>query len=121
MRAGILIMATVPLLAAAAACMAAPKAKPAQVSGRDVYDRNCAACHDDHAQAPGTIALATRDGNPAQAALTARDNLDPTMVAFVVRHGINAMPPFRKSQITDAELAAMSAWLATKPTAKGAR
>lgn len=121
MRTGVLMLAIAPMLVAAAACMAAPKAKPVQVSGRDVYERNCAACHDDHAQAPGTIALATRDGNPAQAALTARDNLDPTMVAFVVRHGVNAMPPFRKSQITDGELSTLTSWLASQQTRKGAR
>ena len=38
---------------------------------------------------------------------------DPEAVAYIVRNGNNAMPAFRPTEITDAELAALGRWLST--------
>jgi mono/diheme cytochrome c family protein len=37
--------------------------------------------------------------------------LDPEMTAYVVRNGKSAMPAFRPTEITDAELKALAKWL----------
>ena len=50
------------------------------------------------------------------AALEERDNLNPAMVRYFVRHGILTMPPFRKTEITDAELDALGAYLGRTPS-----
>ena len=43
-----------------------------------------------------------------------RSDLSPQVVAVFVRQGVLLMAPFRKTEITDAELAALSAYVAGK-------
>ena len=43
-----------------------------------------------------------------------RTDLAPQAVAVFVRQGVLLMAPFRKTEITDAELAALSAYVAGK-------
>jgi mono/diheme cytochrome c family protein len=38
----------------------------------------------------------------------------PELTRAFVRNGVSVMPPFRKTEITDAELAALAAYLAPK-------
>ena len=45
--------------------------------------------------------------------LESRTDLTPELTKFFVRNGINVMPPFRKTEITDAELNALAAYLAS--------
>ena len=49
------------------------------------------------------------------AALEARDNLNPAIVRHFVRNGVLVMPPFRKTEISDAELDALGAYLTRTP------
>lgn len=85
--------------------------------GKQVYDYNCIACHGAGPGFPpfpelaGTAALRARYGNSVPALLTERTNLTPEVVAVFVRNGISVMPFFRKTEINDADLAALGAYL----------
>ena len=81
--------------------------------GQAVYQYWCATCHSEGRGFPGTAALAVKyKGQPGTpAVLTQRTNLTPQAVRFFVRQGVSVMPPFRKTEITDAELDALSAFL----------
>ena len=48
------------------------------------------------------------------AVLLDRTDLAPEVVARFVRTGVLSMPPFRKTEITDAELAAVAAYITQK-------
>ena len=45
------------------------------------------------------------------AAILDRKDLSAEAVSLFVRQGVLSMPPFRKTEITDAELAALSAFV----------
>jgi mono/diheme cytochrome c family protein len=81
--------------------------------GRAVYEKWCAACHDPGIIHPGTHALMTKypGGSRASGSITAWTDLPATYVAFMVRHGMSVMPPFRKTEISDSDLAALAAYL----------
>lgn len=105
------------LLALCSAAPAAPAAADpsATATGKQVFDRWCASCHAPGPRMPGTASLAAKYGNSMPAALEERDNLNPAMVRYFVRNGILVMPPFRKTEITDAELDALGAYLTRTP------
>ena len=52
-----------------------------------------------------------RYGNSVPALLTERTNLTPEFVAVFVRNGISVMPFYRKTEISDPDLAALGAYL----------
>ncbi len=82
--------------------------------GRAVYQHWCATCHSSGPGMPGTAALAAKykGRQPAVAAvLDDRTDLTPASVRFFVRQGVSVMAPFRKTEITDAELDALAAYL----------
>ena len=83
--------------------------------GKQVFDRWCAACHADSNRAPGTVALAAKYGKDMPAALELRDDLTPEVVQVFVRNGVSIMPRFRKTEITDAELAELGRYLSKSP------
>lgn len=89
---------------------AAAPAKPA-AQGKQVFDRWCASCHEDSIRAPGTTALAAKYGKDMPAPLEQRKDLTPELVTYFVRHGVSIMPTFRKTEISDAELAALGKYL----------
>ena len=93
-------------------------AKVAKTPGKQVYDKWCAACHDDGPRYPGTASLAVKYGKDMPAALEKRTDLTPETVAVFVRQGVSVMPPFRKTEITDAELASLGAYLSHQPEPK---
>ena len=82
-------------------------------AGRVVYERWCAACHDPGIMHPGTHALMVKypGGQRATGVICEWTDLPATYVSYMVRHGMSVMPPFRKTEITDAELAALAAYL----------
>jgi (+)-pinoresinol hydroxylase len=96
-----------------------------------VYNKWCTGCHagDFHPSsgqtdseklslvsrvALGTYILQQRYQGAVPAELEKRTDLTPTVVETFVRQGINAMPAFRKTEISDDELKALSAYL-TRP------
>jgi len=79
--------------------------------GEEVFDTWCAACHDDTRRTAGTIALAAKYQGVLPALLEERTDLTPEIVALWVRNGISIMPFFRKTEISDAQLADLGAYL----------
>lgn len=80
--------------------------------GRAVYEYWCATCHAPGPGMPGTAALAAKykDGS-RPAVLAERGDLTPQLLRFFVRNGVSVMPFFRKTEVSDADLEAMAAYL----------
>ena len=80
--------------------------------GAAVYNNWCDACHRNADQnAPGTRSLQFKYRGEIPAALEERTDLTPELVEFYVRNGVATMPFFRKTEISDADLAALAAYL----------
>lgn len=107
-----------PLLLVMSATLTPSGAAAAEVprqyaAGRLVYEQWCAPCHDPGIMHPGTHALMVKypGGARASGVITEWTDLPASYVSYMVRHGMSVMPPFRKTEITDAELAALGAYL----------
>jgi mono/diheme cytochrome c family protein len=111
---GVLILGGAPL--AVGVDSLAPRYAP----GRAVYEKWCAACHDPGIIHPGTHALMTKypNGGRASGLITAWTDLPASYVMFMVRHGMSVMPQFRKTEISDTELASLAAYLARDTPAR---
>jgi len=79
-------------------------------SGEKTYGLFCQGCHKPGTEGPGTRVLAARLGWD-KAPLKGRQDLDPTYVKHVVRHGLIEMAPLRPTDITDEELDALITYL----------
>jgi mono/diheme cytochrome c family protein len=82
--------------------------------GKVVYDTWCGACHDPGPRHPGTQALDALYKGKKPGALEERTDLVPKLTETFVRRGVSVMPPFRKTEISDADLAALAAYLAPR-------
>jgi mono/diheme cytochrome c family protein len=87
-------------------------AHAADPPGRQVYEKWCAPCHAPGPGHPGTAALAVLYGSAKPGALEQRDDLTAPFISAVVRQGVYSMPFFRKTEISDEELATLAAYLA---------
>jgi (+)-pinoresinol hydroxylase len=83
--------------------------------GNEVFQNWCAPCHAPGPRHPGTQALESLYKGAKPAALEQRTDLVPELTRTFVRTGVSVMPPFRKTEISDADLAALAAYLAPKP------
>jgi (+)-pinoresinol hydroxylase len=93
---------------------------PSETNGKVVFDKWCAPCHG--AVAPknvmfgngnlaGTAALAVKYTGKLPAVLEQRTDLTPALIKSVVRHGLYGMPITRKTEVSDAELEDVVAYL----------
>lgn len=107
-------------LAGFIACAATAAGKPADQAaplGKRLFDYHCASCHGTGignpgaAMKPGTDALRVKYGGELPALLSERTDLTPKTVAYFVRNGVSVMAPYRKTEIDDAQLAALGTWL----------
>jgi (+)-pinoresinol hydroxylase len=104
----------------------APVARAAETSdvaaGHELFNKWCYGCHAasiKHAPdasllgsvVAGTYTLQQRYHGTKPAALEERTDLTPTLIKSVVRHGLNLMPRTRKTEISDVELAEITAYL----------
>jgi mono/diheme cytochrome c family protein len=114
------LAAAVLLLGGAPVALGADTLAPRYAPGRTVYEKWCAPCHDPGIIHPGTHALMVKypGGSRASGSITAWTDLPASYVTFMVRHGISVMPQFRKTEISDAELAALAAYLARNTPAR---
>jgi mono/diheme cytochrome c family protein len=85
--------------------------------GKQVYDYWCWNCHGEGVGKPGTQALSAKYKGSKPAILDQRMDLTPALTKFYVRKGVSIMPPFRKTEVSDADLEALAAYLA-RNTAK---
>ncbi len=102
----------------AALMLPAIPAVAAAPDGAAVYQKWCAACHAPGITHPGTHALQAKYGGDWKGVITEWKGLAPEYVRQTVRKGISVMPQFRKTEISDAELDALAAYVtqaATKP------
>jgi (+)-pinoresinol hydroxylase len=90
----------------------APLTAVAQAAGPAVYERWCASCHAPGPGHPGTQSLQLKYGGKTPAVLLERSDLSPEAVKVFVRQGVLMMAPFRKTEISDAELAALASYVA---------
>lgn len=88
--------------------------------GKAVFKHWCAPCHADVPRLAGTMSLAAKYEGSKPAALEDRTDLTPEIVAYFVRHGVAWMPPFRPTEISDAELEKLSAYLSAPLEDRGA-
>ncbi len=77
--------------------------------GKDVFTKWCYPCHGPGADKPGTASLAARGQKPA--VLEDRTDLTAPVIKTFVRRGVLFMPTFRKTEISDADLDAIAAYL----------
>jgi (+)-pinoresinol hydroxylase len=92
---------------------------PSEKSGKVVFDKWCAPCHGAVAPKrgmgdgalPGTAALAVKYQGKVPAVLEQRTDLKPVFIKTVVRHGLFGMPISRKTEISDAQLDDVVAYL----------
>jgi len=104
------------ICAALAVCSLVPSFAAAQpgeyAEGVRVYGKWCAPCHDPGVTHPGTLALTTKYSGVKSGVLLDWRDLRPEITRAMVRTGISVMPFFRKTEISDAELDALAAYLA---------
>lgn len=80
--------------------------------GAAVFNNWCSACHARGTQnAPGTTSLQFKYQGSVPAALEDRRDLTPEVVKTFVRNGVATMAPFRKTEVSDADLEALAAYL----------
>ena len=80
--------------------------------GKDVYEHWCSPCHAPGGRKhPGTSALEFIYKGEKSGVLEERLDLTPEFVATFVRNGVKIMPPFRKTEISDQDLADLGAYL----------
>lgn len=105
-----------PAVAAAANAPDGPAAK--LVQGEEVFTYWCATCHSSGPGMPGTQALQAKyNGNPPALLLERRD-LTASQIAFFVRNGVSVMAQFRKTEISDADLEALTSYIVATAKAK---
>ena len=80
--------------------------------GKQVYQYWCWNCHGEGVGKPGTQALAAKYKGSKPAILDQRTDLTPAVTKIFVRKGVSIMPFFRKTEISDAQLDALAAYLA---------
>jgi mono/diheme cytochrome c family protein len=80
--------------------------------GAAVFNNWCSACHSrGRANAPGTTSLQFKYQGSVPAALEDRKDLTADLVKFFVRNGVATMPQFRKTEVSDADLTSLAAYL----------
>jgi (+)-pinoresinol hydroxylase len=102
------------LLWARATQQAAPAAKPVRTAGGKIYDKWCSDCHSTPAGS-GSMALQRKYGGTPPAILDLRNDMNSDYVKLMVRQGVSFMPTFRKTEISDAELELLAAYVIHQP------
>ena len=85
--------------------------KPGQPRGYVQFQMSCAVCHGSGQGKPGTRALAAKYKGAVPALLEERHDLEAPYIKQVVRQGLTVMPLFRKTELSDADLDAITAYL----------
>jgi len=120
MMRAILVFGAVLFAAVSAPGLAAgePQAQPSAENGKLVFAKWCAPCHAPNPKLAGTLALQTKYQGKIPAALEQRSDLTPELIATFVRNGVAWMAPFRKTEVSDADLADIGAYLSKRPPSK---
>ncbi len=85
--------------------------------GKEVFEYWCATCHGPGIgtfgapHLPGTTALQAKYKGSLPALLDERTDMQPVFIKTMVRNGVTVMPFFRKTEVSDADLEALVAYL----------
>jgi mono/diheme cytochrome c family protein len=82
--------------------------------GKYLFQVACAICHGAGTDRPGTSSLQIKYQGKLPAQLEQRTDLTPELVTAFVRNGIAMMPPFRKTELSDDQVAAIAAYLSRR-------
>ena len=82
-----------------------------QPRGYVQYQNYCSMCHGEGPGKPGTLALQAKYKGAEPALLDKRTDFTLQLVKTFVRNGVSIMPFFRKTEISDADLDAIAAYL----------
>ena len=82
-----------------------------QPRGYGQYTNYCTMCHGEGVGKPGTLALQAKYKGAVPALLDKRTDLTQPLIKTYVRNGLSIMPIFRKTEISDADLDAIAAYL----------
>jgi (+)-pinoresinol hydroxylase len=104
-------MRTLVALCCVAVCIAS---QTALADGQSVFKQWCEPCHGRAPYLAGTAGLTVKYKGKIPAALEDRKDLTPVVVKTFVRQGVLAMPPFRKTEISDADLDALAVYLSKR-------
>jgi len=88
-------------------------------AGAKVFGKWCSDCHGTP-NGPGSMALQRQYQGSVNPILEQRSDLNPDYIKLIVRHGMSFMPSFRKTEISDAELTQIAAYL-TSAHARGVK
>ncbi len=96
-------------------------AAPELEHGKAVYAHWCAPCHANSMGLAGTNSLTIKyEGTDIPGVLEDRTDLTAPVITYFVRNGVAWMPPFRRTEVSDADLAALSAYLTAPLEDRGA-
>jgi mono/diheme cytochrome c family protein len=95
---------------AAALAATAGRADPAPLEGKALFHEKCQMCHGPNGMGTGLLA---RRVQPAE--LARRTNLTADQVISLARLGVGNMPAISRGEVSDAQLKAIAAYLATGP------
>jgi (+)-pinoresinol hydroxylase len=87
--------------------------------GNATFQYWCATCHGRGPGNPGTTALAAKYKGALPGILEDRTDLTAQGVRFAERRGTSIMPFFRKTEVSDADLDAITQYLTRRPPAQG--
>ena len=104
-------VASVALSAWAEAASAADGSASKLAQGEKVFNYWCATCHSSGAGMPGTQALQAKYNGTPPALLLERNDLTADQIAFFVRNGVSVMAQFRKTEVSDADLEALTSYI----------
>ena len=96
-----------------------PAAAAAKLAhGEKVFTYWCATCHSAGPGMPGTQALQAKYKGKPPALLLERKDLTGPQIAVFVRNGVSVMAQFRKTEISDADLDALTTYIVATAKAK---
>lgn len=115
-RAGCLLAAASAALLAAAA---SASESPSHARGQALFEQWCSHCHAPGPGRPGTYMLGLRLG-PEMAVLEDRF-VPPEFLTYIVRNGFRSMPSYRKTELSDADVASIGLYLSRERDQEDAR
>jgi mono/diheme cytochrome c family protein len=99
------------ILALVLLALAGPAFADQQEQGKRVFDHICVYCHGPGVW--GTNRLAKRYDKD-HALLESHTDLSADAIRAIVRKGVGSMPPMRRTEVSDADLDAVAAYLTRK-------
>jgi mono/diheme cytochrome c family protein len=94
--------------------VASAQSDAAVQKGNELFQYWCATCHGRGPGNPGTTALAAKYKGALPGVVEDRKDLTPQSIRFAVRRGTSIMPFFRKTEVSEADLDAITQYLARR-------